>query len=160
MNIPDLTQSAMILATYSVVPMNEPNQTIIKYNYSQHIEKISLLSLFEENKAKLKLDDVIEPIALEMYKNALEIIFHLEEQHRIGVEFTNSNTIFITSLLDELDTEIHIELYFNKEERNTFFSIYNGDDMIDTGFHPLNTVSSKVNKLIEENSNKKQLIPA
>jgi len=160
MNLTDITRSAIILTTYSIVPMTDNKQTLINYNYSQPIENNNILNLFQENKIKLTINDIIKPKAFNKYKEALNVIFQSEENYKIGVEFTKNNTIFITSLFNDIDAELHLELYFNDEERNTFFSIYSGNDMIDTGIYTLDIVKSKIKKSLEQISEHKLLIPA
>jgi len=150
MNFKGFSQSALILATYSALPMKEQRQTLINYDYKQHIEYINTLKLFKKNKAKLKLNHIIEPIAFDRYQKALNIIFKSDEKYKVGIEFTNDKTIFITGVFDEIDVELHIELYFSDGTKNTFFALYEGNDMIDTGIYPFDSVKSKIEEALKE----------
>jgi len=151
MNFKGFSQSTLILATYAVFPMNEQIQTLINYDYKQHIENINNLKLFKKNKAKLKLNLLIESTAFDRYQKALNIIFKSDEKYKVGIEFTNDKTIFITGIFDEVGVELHIELYFDEElKNNTFFALYKGNDMIDTGIYPFDSVKSKIEETLKE----------
>lgn len=158
MDITNITRSAIIIAAYPFAPVTEQMQTYINYDYKQPVKNNTILNLFKEYKAKLGLSDLAEKAAFTKFKNALNIIFQSEEQYKVGAEFTNDKTIFITSIFEENDSELHLELYFGEEEENdAFFAMYTGEEMIDTGIYPFDVTKSKVEKAIAETS--KQTTP-